>query len=115
MDNSGPIFEGLERSGPSCGGTPAYLGPIFEEFGMDLEVRAAKEEGMHSEPSYKNDIVFPYKRNKMLCAHAIKITVRRHRDTAIRILGSGHCGGVGAQRIEIYMYKKERDTGFFRD
>ena len=23
--------------------------------------------------------------------------------TAIRILGSGHCGGVGAQRIEIYM------------
>ena len=33
------------------GGNRACLGPFLEGFGMDLEVRAAKEEGIHSEPS----------------------------------------------------------------
>ena len=41
----------LERSGPSRGYPRACLGPFLEGFGMDLEVRAAKEEGIHSEPS----------------------------------------------------------------
>ena len=41
----------LERSGLSRGYPRACLGPFLEEFGMDLEVRAAKEEGIHSEPS----------------------------------------------------------------
>ena len=36
----------------------------------------------HSQRAFvKNDIVSPDKRNKMLCAHAVKLTVRRHRDT----------------------------------
>ena len=34
----------------------ACLGPIFEGFGMDLEVCTAKEEGIHNE---KNDVVSP--------------------------------------------------------
>ena len=61
----------------------------------------------------KNDIVSPYKRNKMLCAHAVNSQcedIGTH--TALRILGSGHCGGVGAQRIEIYIYtctERERE------
>ena len=74
---------------------------------MDLEVRAAKEEGIHNELSKKNDIVSPYERCKMLCD--VMRTCRKKSQyedigtrTAIRILGSGHCGGVGAQRIEIY-------------
>ena len=43
----------LGRSGPSWGYPRACLGPILEGFGMDLEVRAAKEEGIHNEPSLK--------------------------------------------------------------
>ena len=39
----------LERSGPSWGYPPACLGPIVEGFGMDLEVRTAKEKGIHNE------------------------------------------------------------------
>ena len=38
---------------------PACLGPILEGFGMDLEVRAAKEEGIHDESSYKKLHSFP--------------------------------------------------------
>ncbi len=40
----------LERSGPSWGYPRACLGPFFQGFGMDLEVRTAKEEGIHNEP-----------------------------------------------------------------
>ena len=64
------------------GGTPA---PLWEVFWKDLgwisrSVRQRKKAfttSLHS----KNDIVSPYKRYKMLCADAVQITIRRHRDT----------------------------------
>ena len=46
----GRPWAALERSGPSWGYPRAYLGPIFEEFGMDFEVRTATEEDIHNEP-----------------------------------------------------------------
>ena len=44
----GPFWS---AQGPSRGYPRACWGPFLHGFGMDLEVRAAKEDGTHSEPS----------------------------------------------------------------
>ena len=64
------------------GGTPT---PVWDQFWKDLawiwrSVRQRKK-AFTTSLSKKNYMVSPYKRYKMLCAHAVKITVRRHRDT----------------------------------
>ena len=58
---------------------PRLFGTIFLRIWHGFEGPCGKGR-RHSQRVVKNDIVSPYKRNKMLCAHAIQITVRRHRD-----------------------------------
>ena len=62
------------------GGTPA---PVWDHFLKDLAWiwRSVRQRKKAFSLRRKNNIVSPYKRNKMLCAHAVKLSARRHRDT----------------------------------
>ena len=77
--------------------------------------RFSKKKTTTNVPQKKNDIVPPYNAytihlKKLARRYSTesytkaeeKKNVRTH--TAIRLLSSGHCGGVGTQRIEIYIY-----------
>ena len=59
----------LQALGP-VGALRALLGVPPRLFGMDLEVRTAKEEGIHNEPSeQKTKHSFPHTNATRCCAH----------------------------------------------